>query len=292
MTKGFSPIQEKKTENIGLGGRKKEEHELFIESFGVKIRINASKPAALEAILETLQGALGGRFRIIEKTETEFVFRYNWNRNGLDSLYKGGEKILRGVPRQVVLDRLDSQVRITIAEFAAEKVFIHAGVVGWKDLALIVPASSYRGKTSLVAELVKRGAAYYSDEYAVLDEKGLVHPFPKKLSVRGIENEFKQTDLPVESIGGVAATKKIPVGMFLITEFKENARWKPKILSTGQGIMQILPHTVPVRYNPEFTLKVLNEAANRAIIAKSFRGDVEKFADTILNFFETNVSFD
>jgi hypothetical protein len=291
MAKDIILNSENKFPNIRPGGRKKQQHDLFIESFGVKIRIIASKPAAPEKILETLDGALGGCFKIIEKSETEVVFRYNWNENGRDSLYKGSERIAGGMPRRDVLERLESQVRITIAEFAVGKVFIHAGVVGWKDSAIIVPAGSFRGKTSLVAELVKRGAAYYSDEYAILDEDGFVHPFPKTLSVRGLIDEYRQVEIPVEEFG-FAGTKKIPVGMFLLTEFKENARWKPKLLSAGQGIMEILPHTVPVRYNPEFTLKVLNRAANRAIIIKSFRGDAAKFAQTILNYFETNVLLD
>jgi hypothetical protein len=30
-----------------------------------------------------------------------------------------------------------------------------------------------------VAELVRAGATYYSDEFAVLDSRGRVHPFPR-----------------------------------------------------------------------------------------------------------------
>jgi hypothetical protein len=291
MAKDLIPDSAKVSLNKRPGGRKKEKQEIFIESFGVKIRITATKREAPDKILETLDGALGGCFEIIEKGETEFVFHYNWNENGKDSLYKGAERIATKIPRRDVLEQLESRVRITIAEYAVGKVFIHAGVVGWKDSALIVPANSFQGKTTLVAELVKRGAAYYSDEYAILDEDGFVHPFPKMLSVRGLVDEYRQVEIPVEEFG-FAGTKKIPVGMFLLTEFKENARWKPKVLSAGQGIMEILPHTVPVRYNPEFTLKVLKRAANRAIIVKSFRGEAAKFAEAILNYFETKVLFD
>jgi hypothetical protein len=34
---------------------------------------------------------------------------------------------------------------------------------------------SYSGKTTLVSELIRAGATYYSDEYAVIDERGRVH---------------------------------------------------------------------------------------------------------------------
>ena len=60
-----------------------------------------------------------------------------------------------------------------------ERVFVHAGVVGWKGHAIVIPGRSRSGKTTLVAELVKAGAEYYSDEFAVLDAEGRVHPFPE-----------------------------------------------------------------------------------------------------------------
>jgi hypothetical protein len=50
--------------------------------------------------------------------------------------------------------------------------------------------------------------------------------------------------------------------------------------------MEIIKNTIPIRANPNFVLKVLNLIAREAIIVKSNRGDVSKFADLILDFFE------
>jgi hypothetical protein len=50
--------------------------------------------------------------------------------------------------------------------------------------------------------------------------------------------------------------------------------------------MEMLSHTIPIRYNPKFSLKVLNKTANRAIIVKTKRGDARDFAKKLLNFFE------
>ena len=33
-------------------------------------------------------------------------------------------------------------------------------------------------------ELVRRGCVYFSDEYALIDSQGLVHPYPRALQVR------------------------------------------------------------------------------------------------------------
>jgi hypothetical protein len=174
-------------------------------------------------------------------------------------------------------------LRISVAEYARENVFIHAGVVGWKGKAIIVPANSYAGKTTLVTELVKNGAAYYSDEYAVLDEQGLVHPFPRDLSVR--DDSFNEMDVPVADFGGVTGTEPIPVGAVVITEFKEDGAWNPVKLTAGQGIMEVIPHTIPRNFNTKFSLKVLNTAISDAIILKSPRGDARDLALTLLSFF-------
>ena len=53
----------------------------------------------------------------------------------------------------------------------------HAGVVGWRGRAIVIPGRSHAGKSTLVAELVRRGAVYYCDEFAVLHETGRVHPY-------------------------------------------------------------------------------------------------------------------
>jgi hypothetical protein len=124
----------------------------------------------------------------------------------------------------------------------------------------------------------------------VLDADGNVEPFPKWLSLRGIIGEYTQLDCPVESLGGVAGTKPIPVGLILIARYQKAKkiplRWQPKRLSAANGIMEILPHTLPIRNKPEIVLEVLNKLTTRAIIVKTVRGEASEFAPTLLNFFE------
>src|SRR5277367_3536052 len=42
---------------------------------------------------------------------------------------------------------------------------VHAGAVLWRGRALLLPGGTHAGKSSLVTELLRRGATYYSDEY-------------------------------------------------------------------------------------------------------------------------------
>jgi hypothetical protein len=260
---------------------------LAIESFGVKVKIFCAREDVLAEIESRIEKILpAGFYKKISPRAAEHRFSVRRNRDYEYVLFKGKQKIEFGNEREIFLKYFDWQIRLTIAEFAVDRVFLHAGVVAWKGKAIIIPAKSFGGKTTLVKELTKMGAEYYSDEYAVLDEEGFVHPFPKMLSVRGGSDKYLQTDLPVEALGGRPGTERLPVALVLITEYEKGARWEPQILSDGFGVMEMVSHTIPIRYNPKFALKVLNNTANRAIIVKTKRGEAKDFALRLLSFFE------
>ena len=88
-----------------------------------------------------------------------------------------------------LLDRFESHLQLTVAEYAPRHVFVHAGVVGWKGRAIVIPGMSFSGKSTLVAELLRAGATYYSDEYAAIDEHGRVHPYARDLKIRPTESK-------------------------------------------------------------------------------------------------------
>lgn len=267
--------------------------QINFQSFGVKIGVKAESHTDLEKIYDLLEKVFPNGLETVDEREIEYHFLIKSNNEGLLELYRNNERVIEGVNPEFFFEMAESQIRITVAEFAVGKVFLHAGVVGWKGRAIVIPAQSFSGKTTLVAELVKKGALYYSDEYAVLDAEGYAHPFPKWLSMRGIIDDYTQLDCSVESIGGIAGTKPIPIDLVLIAKYnadkKAPKKWKPRVLSPGQGIMEILPHTLPIRNNPHFVLKVLNCLTSRAIIVKSERGDAEQFAETLLDYFEAKM---
>jgi len=258
--------------------------------YGVTISIRAEKISQLEEVYRQLGKVFPHGMEKYDGRRIEFRFSISWIKNGGYELYRNDEKLMGISNRTLFFEAVESQIRLTIAEFARAKVFLHAGVVGWKNRAIVIPARSFSGKSTLVAELIKKGAVYYSDEYAVLDVDGNVQPFPRWLSIRSKTPPFAQTDQPVESFGAVAGTVAIPVGLILIAKYdgkkKTPLRWQPKRLSGGQGMMEILPHTMPIRNKPKFVLGVLNKLVNRAIIVKTVRGEAAEFAETLLNYFE------
>ncbi|MEJ7860031.1 MAG: hypothetical protein WKF90_00205 [Pyrinomonadaceae bacterium] len=267
-------------------------HQIFIKVYGVKICIETNKKAFLKELKNEITRILPVKVEFINSQISDHTFYIEVSEGEKYELYKN-EKSLGQMLKSDVLVVFDSRLRLTVGEFAVSKVFLHAGVVSWKGEAIVIPANSFKGKTSLVAELVKKGALYYSDEYAVLNRDGCVEPFPKQLSLRGIVNEYAQVDRTVESLGGRKGTKKIPVGMILLTEFKpqlSTKKWKPRLLSPGRGVMEILPHTISIRNDTKLALNVLNKIASRAIIAKSKRGEAKEFVDLLINFFENHVN--
>jgi hypothetical protein len=173
-------------------------------------------------------------------------------------------------------------MKMYVAEMARRRVFVHAGAVGCGGKAIIIPGRSFSGKSSLVAELVRCGATYYSDEYAVLDAQGRVHPYPQPLAMR-TSASAKQRKSWAGDIGGVTGTKPLPVGLVVVTRYEACERWRPEPLSAGQAILELLDDTVPARRKPEVVVAALRRAVTGAVAFKGARGEASETAELILD---------
>ncbi len=162
------------------------------------------------------------------------------------------------------------------------------GVVGWRGKAIVMPADSFQGKSTLVAELVRAGAEYYSDDFVVVDEQGNVHPFPRQISMR--TDDFRTYELSVDDLSGKVGVKPIPVGLVLLTRYEADAEFEPVIETSGTGVLKLIPFTLSMRKHPEFSMQVLHKLAGHAIIISSLRGSAERFVKTLLDFVDNNVN--
>ena len=125
------------------------------------------------------------------------------------------------------LDLLRSCLEFHIANSARSWLFVHAAVVGWRGRAILIPGRSRSGKTTLVSALVRAGARYYSDEFAVLDRSGRVHPWSRPLRIR--TPGLPPRSHPVETLGGRAGRRPLPVGLIVVTAYRAGARWRPRL---------------------------------------------------------------
>src|SRR5690606_4184085 len=232
------------------------------ESYGVTVRVKCGDRELAERFRELTDATMLGRLRPIEGgIETpDLEFKFAVDENNDFFCYENGK--LRSEPTSYTghLHFYGSYFSIKIAEYARDVVFVHAGVAAWKDKAIVIPGNSYSGKTTLVAELVKCGAEYFSDEYAIFDSEGFVHPFPRDLQIRR-EGEHEQTKVPVAELGGTAAENRLPAGLIVITKYVPDAVWEPEVLSPGEAVVEMVPHTIPIRRDPVFALKVLKYAS-------------------------------
>lgn len=201
---------------------------------------------------------------------------------------EGYEVTVDGVPwlehasLDVAVGMLDAQIRICVATNARERIFVHAGVVAQGGAAVVIPGESFSGKTTLVSAMVQLGATYYSDEYAVLDDRGRVHPYPRRLSIRGSDGSATR-ERHVSELGGVAAEDSADLAAVVITRYRPGAEWKPRRLSTGQGVLALLANTVPAQERPQESLRALTRAAARAIVLDGDRGEAACAAEFILD---------
>ena len=170
---------------------------------------------------------------------------------------------------------------IHVAEHAPEYVFVHAGVIAWEDRALLLPGASHAGKSTLVAELVRAGATYYSDEFALLDSEGRVHPFTRDIRMRQ-PGAADQVPLPLKQLDGRAGTAPLRVSMVVFAEYVEHARWSPEAMTRGRAVLELLLHSTPVQRTPERTLAALSAMVSHATAWKSQRGDAAGAARSLL----------
>jgi hypothetical protein len=198
-------------------------------------------------------------------------------------VYAGRHRRVRTADVGEAMAVLESEIRQSVAAAASRWIFVHAGVVGWRGRAIVLPGRSRSGKTTLVAELVRRGASYFSDEFAVLDRRGRVHPYVKPLSIRrtgGCDRHARR--LEVEELGGSAGKRALPVGLVVLAEYRAGSRWHPERLTTGQAVLQMLAHTVPARLRPGASLTALERAAGGAITLKGERDEAAGLARRLL----------
>ncbi len=258
------------------------------ESYGVFVRIecddreilNGAEAVARESLLENL--------RVTTATKFDHIFEINLNENGELMLTQNGLELGASDTYLKLYKFFDSILRVSVAEFAPDRVFLHAGVVGWRGKAIVMPADSFRGKSTLVAELVRRGAEYYSDDFAVIDPEGRVHPYPRRLSMR--TDDFNTYDLTVDDLGGRIGETPIPIGVVLLTGYEKDAVWEPQIETAGTGVLKMIPFTLPIRNRPDFSMEVLHKISSHAIIVSGLRGSAERFAKTLLDFVDKHVN--
>jgi hypothetical protein len=219
------------------------------------------------------------------EVSTWYVLRRPADPDASYRLTVGGHPLIESPHLPVVLDAFERHAELLAAERARDSLFVHAGVVAWHGRAIVMPGASFAGKTTLVQAWLEAGATYYSDEFAVLDRDGRVHPFARPLSIR--DGSAPTRRVPLEALGAETGTTPLPIGVVLVTSYRAGARWRPRRLTAAPTLLALMRHTVAARGNPEHSMPILKQAVSGGIAFAGPRGEARPVVSAVLRHIRT-----
>lgn len=166
--------------------------------------------------------------------------------------------------------------------YLRDKAVIHAGTVVYNDKAIVVSGNSGSGKSRLVQEFLRHGAEYSSDEYAILDRQGYVHPYPRTLMIR-TDGDQQYPVLPSE-LHAEVREQPAPAALFLFLRFEPNAPGLDiQPLDRSEFLIRLLQSTPQVMADRPDVLAPLMATASLAKSYAGVRGEVSRAAAEILH---------
>lgn len=260
---------------------RKESYGGVLTAYGVSFAVRSNRVEALGELVSFLP--LGTKSSPHEKTERTYELRFDDARHsGLHVLYRDRRAIARSPDPGVIFDRFESDATVYVADRANNRVFVHAGVVAVAGRAVLLPGRSMAGKSRLVSALLRAGAVYYSDEFAVLDSDGRVHPYARSLQMRK-NGETSQTRHPAAEFGAETGNEPLPVSLVALVRFKSGVLWSPKQLSEAEAVFEMMKHTACARRFPERALQTLRIAVTNAGVFEGARGEVHEVVEWIFS---------
>jgi hypothetical protein len=254
-------------------------------AYGVRIGLRVSRAALLDAFEHDplrLNLPFGWRAAEDRAADESVSIRYELRARGsVYSVYAGTDLITETRSLTDATRALGAHAERVVAEHAPDHLFVHAGVVGWNGRAIVVPGASFAGKTTLVQAWLEAGATYYSDEFAVLDRSGRVHPFARPLGIRD-RSTGSTRRMPVAALGAETGTTPLPIGLVLVTSYRVGARWRPRRLTAALALLELMRHTVAARGNPEHSMPILKQAVIGGMAFAGVRGEARTLVSAVL----------
>jgi hypothetical protein len=161
-------------------------------------------------------------------------------------------------------------LELWVAEHAADRIFVHAGVVAIDGRAVLLPGRSMYGKTTLTAALLRAGACYGSDEYAVLSPDGRVHPYARRLQIRNGVGRYRTS---AAEMGATTFAEPLPVAAVAQLRYEPGSEYRADPISAGAAIQRLFDNTVCARSRAAEALDVLMAATGGIRAVAGSRGE-------------------
>jgi hypothetical protein len=251
-------------------------YQIPFECYGLQMRLCTNS----QELLERAEPLLPPGWKRVPRSDAQKRVGLMAEEDGIYAIYNDAVCTHDAPGEEYALMMLEHQLAVHIAIDAPEFTAVHAGVVAHGDRAIVIPGYSFNGKTTLVRALVEAGAVYYSDEYAMFDQDGLVHPYARRLSFRPPDGV--PVELPVEDLGGVAGTEPLRVGLVAVAHYRVDGEWNPRTLSQSAGALAMLEHAIATQLRPAQTLQTLRKAVEGATVLEGERGEAQELAGELL----------
>jgi hypothetical protein len=177
-----------------------------------------------------------------------------------------------------------NDAELHVAEQVAGFIAIHAGAVAFDDRAILIPGRSLSGKSTLTEALVRRGGTYYSDEFALLDDAGRVHPYARPLTMRATQSEPARSIEPqtLQAVG----ERPVPVALVAYVHYRPDASWDVVDVSPGEGTLALIDNAVAAQTRSDEVLRHCAAAARQAKFVRGVRGEAPDAVDEVLRLLE------
>jgi hypothetical protein len=251
---------------------------LALDAYGVSVCVGFADERLREAALEALPPGA----RPIDRPPSDPTFEVRRSAADGYEVATGDEVLLHDGTLELALQVLDQQVRLHIAADASDWIFVHAGVVAVDGGAIVLPGPSFSGKTTLVTALLELGASYYSDEYAVLDPGGQVHPYPRAPSVRGQSGGESQA----VDVGPAVGRRPAAVQLVAAVRYRPDGSRGWERISPGRAVAAMMSNTIPAQARPHQSLRTLGRAVADATLLEGERGEALPAARLLLRELE------
>ncbi len=191
-----------------------------------------------------------------------------------------GRPLVRSSEPEDLANTFEDDLKWLVAERAPRRVFLRAGVVGWRDRAIVIPGGPGSGKSSLVRALVGCGGTYFSEEYAVLDGNNL-QPYPARVPT--CSEPGTPLSYLLDEFSDHRPPEPLPVGIVVFAPYQSGAVFKPRLISRGRFLLGMFKHAVAAQRHPERVLRALESVSRHCNALEGVRGDAQAAATYLLD---------
>ncbi len=211
----------------------------------------------------------------------DLIFRISRNHGGqgLDA-YADDRLIASDEGLPAIFGLLQCLVDERVVRRRPDIVAVHAGVVAWNGSAALLPGASRSGKTTMVVELLKRGAVYYSDEYALLDAQGRVHAYPRALMPR--RSGGWQHPTLASAWNAATADSPAPIRLIVSLEWAHGGQWKVRRVPQSEALLLLLRNTPQEMARSPEILDRMRRGVSSATCYTGVRGEAAEAAGHVI----------